>query len=104
MTTNATDWYITGDASTTQITQQLFIRPPAVRPKDADSFWPINKKEFELICDKLAKDDIIDFVNGDKKKIIYSAIERRDFNRYINASDLLEEFIYYMGKCGIRQS
>jgi hypothetical protein len=34
----------------------------------------------------------------DSGKIIYKGCKIREFNRFINASDLLEEFITYMGK------
>jgi hypothetical protein len=34
----------------------------------------------------------------DSGKIIYKGCKIREFNRFINASDLLEEFIIYMGK------
>lgn len=36
-------------------------------------------------------------------KIIYKANRIREFNRYLNASDLLEEFIRFAGRQGVRQ-
>lgn len=37
-------------------------------------------------------------------KVIYKASRFREFNKYINASDLLEEFIRFVGTLNIRQS
>jgi hypothetical protein len=37
-------------------------------------------------------------INDKDSKVIYKANPNRDFNRYINASDLLEEFIRFLGK------
>lgn len=34
-------------------------------------------------------------------RIVYRANRTRDFNRYLNASDLLEEFIGYLGSLGL---
>jgi hypothetical protein len=40
----------------------------------------------------------------DNAKIVYKASRFREFNKYINASDLLEEFIRFSGSLGVRQS
>lgn len=39
----------------------------------------------------------------DSDKVTYKRCNIREFNRYINASDLLEEFIKFMGKFDIKQ-
>lgn len=45
------------------------------------------------------------FVIEDKNaKVIHKACGFRGFNRYLNASDLIEEFIRFVGKLGCRQS
>lgn len=42
-------------------------------------------------------------VLDDDAKVIYKANTHREFNRYVNASDLLEEFIDFCGKLGVKQ-
>lgn len=42
-------------------------------------------------------------LNDDAAKVIYRANRIREFNRYLNASDLLEEFIREVGRLGVRQ-
>ena len=37
-------------------------------------------------------------------KVIYKANRLREFNPYINASDLLEDFIKFVGQLGVKQS
>jgi hypothetical protein len=37
-------------------------------------------------------------------KITYEANRTREFNKYINASDLLEEFVMFLGSLKVRQS
>ena len=37
-------------------------------------------------------------INDKDSKVIYKANHIREFNRYVNASDLLEEFIRFLGK------
>ena len=44
------------------------------------------------------------FVTIQSNPSIPAPLDPREFNRYINASDLLEEFIEHMGKCGVKQS
>lgn len=39
----------------------------------------------------------------DNAKVVYKANRLRDFNRYINASDLLEDFIRFAGEHGAKQ-
>lgn len=43
------------------------------------------------------------FVSVSSPPVAAPPVNPREFNRYINASDLLEEFIEHMGKCGIKQ-
>ena len=43
-------------------------------------------------------------VKDDKAVVTYLANRRREFNRYVNASDLLEEFIGFLGDRGVVQS
>jgi len=43
-------------------------------------------------------------VDDSDAKVIYKANRSREFNRYINASDLLEEFIRFLAKLGVKQS
>lgn len=42
-------------------------------------------------------------IKDDEAKIIYKANRIREFNRYLNASDLLEEFIHFVGTLGAKQ-
>jgi len=54
---------------------------------------------------KLEIDDMGNYKIKDKSaKVTYQACKIRAFNRYINASDLLEEFIKDMGKLGAKQN
>lgn len=43
-------------------------------------------------------------VLDDNAKIIYKGCPVREFNRYVNASDLLQDFIRFVGSLGVRQS
>ena len=43
-------------------------------------------------------------VQDEDAKVQYRACKIREFNRYINASDLLEEFIVFLGEFDIKQS
>lgn len=52
---------------------------------------------------KVKPDGNFEIVDKDTK-VIYKACTIREFNRYINASDLIEEFIRFVGKLGCRQS
>ncbi|MBD3405060.1 MAG: hypothetical protein GF411_02855 [Candidatus Lokiarchaeota archaeon] len=49
------------------------------------------------------KDGSYQIIDKDAK-VTYKACRIREFNRYINASDLIEEFIRFVGKLGIKQS
>lgn len=42
-------------------------------------------------------------VNDKDAKVVYRANRSRDFNRYINASDLLEEFLRYLRSMGVKR-
>jgi len=42
-------------------------------------------------------------VKDDNAKTIYKANRMREFNRFINASDLLQEFISFLGTLGVKQ-
>jgi len=55
---------------------------------------------YELIIDKLGNFEI---KKPDDQKIIYKACTIREFNKYVNASDLLEEFILFLGEKGVKQ-
>jgi len=52
-----------------------------------------------LKIDDVGNYEIID----ENQKITYKANNLREFNRYINASDLLEEFIEYLGENRVKQ-
>jgi len=43
-------------------------------------------------------------VDDKDSKVVYKGNRIREFNRFINASDLLQEFICFLGKQGLRQS
>lgn len=42
-------------------------------------------------------------INDSDAKVVYRANRSRDFNRYINASDLLEEFLRYLRSMGVKR-
>jgi hypothetical protein len=42
-------------------------------------------------------------ITDDNVQVVYKACRIREFNRFINASDLLEDFIRDLGKAGLRQ-
>lgn len=42
-------------------------------------------------------------INDQNAKVVYKANRSRDFNRYINASDLLEEFLRYLRSMGVKR-
>jgi len=43
-------------------------------------------------------------VDDKDSKVVYKGNRIREFNRFINASDLLQDFIRFLGKQGLRQS
>jgi len=43
-------------------------------------------------------------INDKDTKVVYKANRIREFNPFINASDILEDFIRYVGKLGVTQS
>ena len=53
----------------------------------------------KIVVDAKGNYEIID----DEAKVIYKACRMREFNRYINSSDLLEEFIGYLKSMGVRR-
>lgn len=42
-------------------------------------------------------------INDKDAKVVYKANRSRDFNRYINASDLLEDFLGYLRSMGVKR-
>jgi hypothetical protein len=67
----------------------------------ANHGWMVETPDGTII--KIDTDGNIKIID-DNAKIIYKASRFREFNKYINASDLLEEFIRFSGSLGIRQS
>ena len=79
-------------------------------PIDTNSAMTVQlakNSQFELPNgDKLIIDDLGNFKVESKNdgKIIYRHNTIREFNEYVNASDLLEEFIKFLGEKGVKQS
>jgi hypothetical protein len=42
-------------------------------------------------------------INDKNAKVMYEGNRNREFNRFINASDLLEDFVGFLGSVGARQ-
>lgn len=53
----------------------------------------------EIVIDVSGNYRILD----DNAQVVYKANRNRDFNRFVNASDLLEEFINQCGELGVKQ-
>ena len=72
---------------------------PAIRVADG------NEAKIELPDGtriEVEKDGSFKIIDDDAK-VIYRARRIREFNPYLNASDMLEEFIRYLGSMGVRQ-
>lgn len=118
-------WYSTTASSTTTGTSASVTWPHYVYNSTAatSNFIPIIELESidinGTLVTKKSNSIKIDFKDGSKlfvdeqgnyriddknAKVTYRANRNREFNQYVNASDLLEEFIRFLGKnYGIRQ-
>jgi len=51
---------------------------------------------------EVKRDGSIEVIDANAK-VVYKACSTREFNRFINASDLLQEFIIFLGTLGVKQ-
>lgn len=63
--------------------------------------WSIETPDGTLI--KIDNNGNIE-IEDDNAKIVYKANRIREFNRFLNASDLLEDFIRFIGSKGVKQN
>ena len=117
-TSGTSNYFSTGTSSTTQFTIPPQISGGNTRVNFAvDGRFVIQHAERLKISD--GQEIVIDLPDGttlkveksgnftvdDKdSKVLYKGNKIREFNRYINSSDLLQDFIRFLGNHGVRQS
>jgi len=90
-------------SSGTSFTGAYDTTVPVPRNISVDVGQEVNIKLPDGAVLRVAENGAYEVVDKDAK-VTHRASNVREFNRYVNASDLIEEFINFLGTFGVRQS